>query len=231
MNGVALLSSSTLTSLKTRREMVIDILRKAILDGALLPGQTLNQDELALQLGISRTPIREALHTLAAEGLVQLQAHQVAVVPTLSSSEIDDIFAVRVILEGEAAFLGVPLLGENDMAHLRDLVASMREPGLDPAIWLPKNEDFHQTIYAASGLRRLCNLIAEERNAVRPYIAAAAFLLNRKASSDHADILDACERRDGLAAKQNTIHHLVETQSALKDWMQTRATTAPATTT
>ena len=95
-----------LSRYKTRSQIIHDALRREILLGTLCLGQELRQDEIAERFEVSRIPVREALQTLAAEGLVELRTHQKALVRKYSAKEIEDIFLVRSLLEPRAVRLG-----------------------------------------------------------------------------------------------------------------------------
>ena len=90
---------------RTRAQIVVDALRKEMLSGGLEPGQELSQDDLAARYGVSRIPVREALRSLAAEGLVELRPHRAPRVKLHSPEEIAELWWIRQILEPAAARL------------------------------------------------------------------------------------------------------------------------------
>ena len=92
---------------QTRQKVVVSRLREAILRGSFAPGERLDQKEISERLKVSRSPVREALRTLAAEGLVEVIPHRGAVVAELSPDELEEIVAIRSVLEGMAARLAV----------------------------------------------------------------------------------------------------------------------------
>lgn len=116
-------------------------LREAILDGRLRPGQRLLQDRLAEMLGVSRTPIREALQRLEREGLVRSVGRQGMVVAQLAAQDIEEIYDVREVLEGLAARLAASRISQAQLNTLRkslERMAGHAEKG-DARRWLEAN--------------------------------------------------------------------------------------------
>ncbi len=145
----------------TKLERGARILRQAILRGELQPGQQLKQQELAAQLGMSSTPIREVLRILEAEGLIERIPYQGAYVSEVSPQEAEEITPIRALLEGFAVQLGVPRLTEQDIETLEALTKGMEEAlsRMDFVQVRRLNYDFHTTIYQASGSPTLVNII------------------------------------------------------------------------
>lgn len=195
----------------TLEQFVVDSLREAILRGDLVPGQRLDQEELATQLGVSRSPVRIALRTLHTEGLVQLLPHRGAVVAELSIAELEEIYHIRAILEGTIIRSATPKCGAEELARCRQLLEEMEQP-LEPDRWVELNGEFHRTIYQASGRRRLLSMIDSLRHAsalyVHDYITTEEHL--QSACASHRRILEAIEQGDSLRAQEETEKHLHE---------------------
>src|SRR5438309_2138869 len=100
---------------QTTANLVADYLREQIVAGRLAPGQRLNVVQCANELGVSQTPAREALQLLAHEGLVVLHAYKEAAVASLSADEYEEIFIMRIGLEGLAAQLGAERISDDDI--------------------------------------------------------------------------------------------------------------------
>ena len=194
---------------QTRDGFVADRLREAILSGVLKPGQRLDQNEIAEALNVSRSPVREALRTLAAEGLVQILPHRGAIVAELSPEELEEIYAIRAVLEGMAARLAVPNM---DLARLEELETILHELNAtdDLDLWLELNRRFHHTIYQAAGRPRLLSLIENLRNTSAPYIRQYIDSSEHmeEAKESHQRIFEACARGDAAAARRETEKHL-----------------------
>lgn len=196
-------------ALKTRETYVAGKLRQAILRGQLKPGQRLDQNEIAEVLHVSRSPVREALRTLAAEGLVEVYPHRGAVVAELSTGELEEVYAIRAVLEGMAARMAAPHMDERRLAALEHILAQLNvTEDLDE--WVTHNRRFHHTIYGAVHRPRLMALIENLRNTSAPYIRnfVASPKHRHAARESHQRIFEACLARDGVAAQKATQKHL-----------------------
>jgi DNA-binding GntR family transcriptional regulator len=229
------LSLDVTAEYRTLQNIVTDQLRSAILSGRLGPGERLQHDEIARQLGVSRMPVREALRVLDGEGLVELRPHRGAVVVDLRPEDIAEVFEIRAMLEGRAAELAGPRLSEATLTRMRQILVEMerlgKRDGLSPGDlalaegrWLTLNTEFHTIIYPASGWPRLCTLIEAQRNVVQPHLRIAAAYLGRTESAhhEHAEILRAAEARDGKRLAELTVAHLRATATELIDYLASR---------
>ncbi|MFD7879500.1 GntR family transcriptional regulator [Streptomyces sp. NPDC059766] len=146
----------------TTQQFVLGELRRAITSGQLEPGAPVRQDALAERLGVSRLPLREALKTLEAEGLVRHEAHRGYFVAVLSLVDLREVYRLREILEAEA----VRQAGERwDAATMEALEAAQGEvetaaQAADVTAMTLANRDFHFILYEAAGMPRLVRLIA-----------------------------------------------------------------------
>ncbi len=208
---------------RTLQHIVTDQLRSAILGGRLGPGDRLQHDELARQLGVSRMPVREALRVLHSEGLVELRPHRGAIVVDLRPEEVGEIFEIRAMLEARAAELAAPQLTDETIAYLRDVLDELART-TDEERWQTLNTEFHTAIYPASGWPRLCALIDQQRNVVAPYNRLASVHLGRMASAhaEHQEILEAARHRDGKRLARLTVEHIRRTARELMDYLTTR---------
>ena len=206
---------------QTREEYVASRLRDAILRGDLAPGERLDENALAATLGVSRTPIRSALRVLAAESLVELHPHRGAIVNELSPDELNEVYLVRVILEGTAARLAAPNMDEERIAILEELASEM-ETVTDPDHWLSLNNQFHATIYQAANRPRMISIIDYVRNISAPYIRQFIEVREHMDSSreDHRRIIEACKLRDGKLAEQELKKHLQDVAQANVEFVE-----------
>jgi DNA-binding GntR family transcriptional regulator len=200
---------------KTREEFVATRLREAILRGDLAPGERLDESALAVALGVSRTPIRSALRVLAAESLVDLHPHRGAIVSELSPDELNEVYLVRMILEGTAARLAAPRMDAERIAVLEVLIQEL-ESTEDPDQWLAINNQFHATIYQAANRPRMLSIIEYVRNIATPYIRQFIEIREHMESSrdDHRRIFEACKKRDGQLAESEIRKHLQDVAQA-----------------
>jgi DNA-binding GntR family transcriptional regulator len=210
----------TLEPNRTLAQQVTERLRHAILAGKLTGGQTLRQEELAAQLGVSRIPVREALRQLEAEGFVVLQPHRGAVVATLSAEEAAEIYDIRAALEMQALRLAVPNLTAQALAQaeaILDKIDQLVEGEKGMARWAELNWQFHAALYAAAARPRLFELIRQLHDNVGRYLRGSLNLgaHAKPAQKQHRALLAACKKRDADAAVAILAQHLAATSQKL----------------
>jgi DNA-binding GntR family transcriptional regulator len=142
-------------------QALADAIRQEITDGRLSPGEALRQEELAVRFGTSRIPVREALRTLQAEGLVNYSPNRGATVAVVSDTEIQEMLEVRLALECHALWLAVPNMADADVAHARHILEEY-DAAPSPDAWSAMNWSFHWALYLPCDCRRLLDAI--ERN-------------------------------------------------------------------
>jgi len=196
---------------RTMQEIVYDTIRDAILGGRYRPGQRLVADELAKEIGVSRMPVREALHRLEATGLVTLTPHRGAVVNELSESEIIEIYHIRAVLDGLATRLAAPHLAKPDYdrlnAILDEMAAAAKLKDLDRVLRV--NRDFHQCIWQAAHAPRLHSLLENLYDASQRFRHISILLPGRleQLTQEHRRIAQALARGDVEKAERFAIEH------------------------
>ncbi len=205
-------------------DMIFTRLREAILNGTFKPGERLRQEDLAAQFGGSRIPVREALHRLAAGGLVALRPQRGAVVSGFSLEEIPEIYEIRAALDGLVTAMATPRVGTEDLAKLEDILAQMEalvHEG-DVRVWSQLDEDFHFTLYRASGRRQFLQMIENQYHHSKRYIYLAMTLSTGRegANVGHRAVFEAIRRRDASAARQAMEEHLLTMARLLTDYIQ-----------
>jgi len=187
----------------TSAERTLHALREMILGGELAPGTRLGEVELADRLGVSRTPIREALSRLAAEGLVELQPNRGARVATWTVAELEGVFDLRSTLEPQLTAFAVPNAGDDDVEELADLAQRMVDVGtpgpqqnLDALV--PLNRAFHDRLVALADHPTLATALA---GAIHPPIVLRNFHAYDEASlrrslAHHVEIVAALRAGD-----------------------------------
>ena len=140
---------------KPLREVVFENMRKAIIEGVLKPGERLMEIQLSEQLGVSRTPIREAIRMLELEGLVVMLPRKGAYVANISKKDLMDILEVRVGLEGLAAYCATDRMTEDHIRMLEIISKDLEEAVYknDVETMLAKDEEFHTLIFEATGTK------------------------------------------------------------------------------
>jgi DNA-binding GntR family transcriptional regulator len=207
MNSAKLKISSD--GFKTREELVTDAIREAILNGRFRPGDKLDQTELAEELNVSRSPVREALRTLAAEELITHVPHRGAVVTVRSIAELEQLLFIRSLLEGAAAKRAITHMTDERLQQLSQIIdEGIETTDMERALAL--NNLFHTTIYETIDQPLVVDLIQSLRNKVAPYNRLYLDLEGKKdqAWNAHKRIFIACEARDGDMAEQETKQHL-----------------------
>jgi DNA-binding GntR family transcriptional regulator len=199
---------------------VFERLRRLILEGEYVPNERLVEEQLAERLGVSRTPIRQALTMLEAEGLVEIAPNKGAMVCSFTIEDVWDIYDLRAVLEGHAARRAADRIHEDELARLRSLAADMENisPGRflgheEEIRWLvATNQEFHGTIVSASRNGRLGKLI---RRTVEVPLMFKAFYWygqheRRISNHYHRQILGALEAGDGERAEIIMREHVYE---------------------
>lgn len=213
--------SLSMATLSPRRmtDQVTRILRDRIVEGDLVPGTRIDVSLLAAELGISRTPVREAILQLETAGLVVRQPYRGTVVAGVDPNRLEEVTALRIDLEGRATLLGVPRLSEADidrMTQLLDELESRRhDEDFSRGVFNELNRAFHGVVYAAADsptLRRVIELLGAEADRMRLHFDVPAPL----AEAHHREILDACRRRDAEGAARSTRRHLLESYLAMR---------------
>jgi DNA-binding GntR family transcriptional regulator len=142
---------------QTKAAAAYQEVRRQILSGVLEPGSIVNQEVLATSLGLSTTPVREALRLLEAEGFVTFKAHHDLVVASLTRRELSDVLNLRLELDPYAASLATKHASDGDRRLALEL--AHRPAPQDPRDQLGANRLFHRTIYAASGNQILTQVL------------------------------------------------------------------------
>jgi DNA-binding GntR family transcriptional regulator len=138
-----------------------EVIREAIIEGRLEPGRRLKEEELARELGISRTPVREALLMLQAEGLVVATPNRGATVRVHAAPDLEDLYELRALLEGYAARRAAERIARRDLTLLRRSCDRFDrlDPGLDLRGVVRENLFFHNTILEVAASERLSELV------------------------------------------------------------------------
>lgn len=197
---------------KALHEEAIDRLRDLIVQGELAAGARLNERVLCEKLGISRTPLREAIKLLAAEGLVDLLPNRGAVVAALDTGRLSETLQVMGALEGLAGELAcrhAPQASIADIRRLHEKMLAMHKRG-DLAGYFRHNQAIHQSIVEASGNPVLANLYRQLNTTARRarYMANLSKERWDAAVREHEAILTALEARDVRTLKRLLRDHL-----------------------
>jgi DNA-binding GntR family transcriptional regulator len=198
--------------------MVADVIRDGILEGRLRPGDRLKEDMLAKELAVSRTPVREAIAMLQAEGLLEAQQHRGAQVRSYTPSELEEIYDLRSILEGYAARRAATRITPRELARLRSSVEKIEKlKPKDLEHLVQQNGIFHDTILQAADSQRLVAMVTQTRALPLIYQSYAWYTPEQLSLSleYHRRVLAALERHDAEQAEHDMRHHLFNAKEAL----------------
>ncbi|MCW2268791.1 HTH-type transcriptional repressor CsiR [compost metagenome] len=205
------------------RSVIEERLRSAILDGRLVPGQALRQQELATLFGVSRMPVREALRQLEAQSLLQVVAHKGAVVAPLIGEDAMDTYALRVILESEALRQSVPRLGPEDITLARSYIAQLENETRHAEIGR-LNRLFHMCLYSKASNKKLLRLIEIELNEEERFLRfhLSSMGLGKLTQDDHNALVDAASDKSVEDAIHILERHLNKAEITIKAYLNSR---------
>jgi DNA-binding GntR family transcriptional regulator len=201
------------------RDEVFTSLRNAILSGHFKPGERLVEKDLAEQLDISRTPIREALRKLELEGLVAYEPRKGVVVVGVSSDDALEIYMIRAVLEGLAAKLAANKRTKDELNKLKKLLFGMEECIQKDKIskLTSLHASFHTFIAELSKSPRLYQMIISLHDYVKNFAEIPCYLPGRllRGWEEHKEIVDAIDNRDDARAENAARNHIMQAKDSL----------------
>ncbi|MEY4256091.1 MAG: hypothetical protein RLZZ141_1318, partial [Pseudomonadota bacterium] len=214
--------------MSTASARAYDLIRSLILEGRFAPGERLKEEELTDLCGVSRTPVREGLRRLAIEGLVVVTPHQGAQVAAIGDGELEEIYALRAMIEGHAAGRAALLIAEQDIAKLKALASEMEAAVRDAnrhevgaaelnARFTPANSEFHRIILDAAMSPRLAamaSLVVEIPLILRTLARYSEEELMRSLQH-HRELIAAFEARDEDWARSVMRSHVLAASHAV----------------
>lgn len=216
--------TSNTSGYRTMTGVAYDALRHRILTGELPAGERIDQDTEADRLNASRMPVREALRRLETEGLVEIVPHRGAVVRPLSVDDLEDLYVMRIALEGTAGRLGAEKLTDADLDKMRQLLPEMGEivERSDPKAWLDIDWVFHEALYQAAHHPRLLRTIHGLREEARRYRTVGLSLpqVLEVSLQEHREMIEAGKRHDGAEVERLIRIALERTRSELRQMLE-----------
>lgn len=189
-----------------RPDEIASALRRAVHERAIPPGHALNQDVLARQYGVSRIPLREALRTLAGEGLVIMKPGLGAVVTELRPEEVEELYGLRLSLEPPLAEGIIDHVRRHDSDELAALVDTMAAFGTEQSEeWSSANYRFHRRLYELSEQRHAVRLVVQVLNLVEPYVRMHAHVLGSRPRMQQTRAATVAALRAGHAAQLHDV--------------------------
>lgn len=189
-------------------------IRSQILNGDIRPGSRLPEETVARQIGLSRTPVRGALHRLVTEGLIEFRRNVGAIVRVLPAEEIDQLLQVRVVMEGLAAELAAQYASQETIERLDALCQEMIEIAsrdLPDLVQIARlNNEFHFLLISSCGnihVRRIAELLGNLNVALRSYSIFTRAVL-RRSMGQHAELVEALKARNPRWARAVMMAHI-----------------------
>ncbi len=200
------------------RPPIAEILRESIRLGLLEPGKPLIQASIAEAMGVSRIPVREALHALAAEGLVTYSKDGGAYVIDLAPDDVGELWALRGLLESHMASGIVRTSTPADVAVLREIVEAMDD--LDGPAWSDSNFTFHKELHRLSDMPQVADVAGRVLTKAEPYSRLAVSVLHVEGGGnvDHRKMVDALAAGDDAELARLLLHHHERASAALLEY-------------
>ncbi len=190
---------------------VYDILKAMIINGEIKPGEKLQEDELTVKLGVSRTPVRQAISALAHDNLLDIIPRKGAFVVKLSEQDIIEIYDIRMVLEGLAARLATPIIPEKDLEEMTDILKKA-EAALedDPDQAINADAMLHDLIISNCRNLRLKKIIDGLRDQVHSFRVQEGHQIEvvREVMKERWDILNALKMRDAKKVEELVSRHI-----------------------
>jgi DNA-binding GntR family transcriptional regulator len=208
------------TPARDRSESAYARIRAAIREGSLAPGERLTEVDLAARFGVSRTPVRQAIARLEAEGLLTHEARRGLAVTRPDHQQVVELYVMREVLEGAAARLAAQHASETEIAAMAEIVAQEPDAFGDARALTAVNQRLHGLLYLAAHNRYLLRSLEQ--------LAATMSLLPtllthggraEQAHAEHRAILTAIGGRDGAGAEAAARHHARAAQKHRLAWM------------
>lgn len=195
-------------------EDIRDSLQERILSGEFRDGEALVQDVLAEEYGVSRMPVREALRQLEACGLVSMQTHRGAVITSIPTEQVEELFELRVLIETDMLARAVWRMTDSDIAEAREVLGELEQSYRrgDMASWGRLNWAFHRRLYLPAGRPQTLAVLQGINLRVERYIRLHLLITDGldTAEREHREILRLCALRDAEAAVAYLKLHILD---------------------
>lgn len=203
---------------QTLQYKVTTKLREVILKGEFKWGDRLIQEEWAAKLGVSRMPIRDALRQLEIEGLVRIEPRRGAIVIPITAEDIEEIYHLRALLEGEALERSIPYLEQEDLQTLEDYHEKMQALGKDEddiREYMELNKEFHKVLYQGCPWRRIHQMIDILWTGIPLYTPSIIPDRLQDAHKEHEEIITAIKNNRTKEARVILENHILRTKQHL----------------
>lgn len=204
---------------------LVERIRPLIVESQLVPGSKVPEKDLCEQFNVSRTPLREALKVLAAEGLVRLEPNRGAWVTSVTIEEVNEVFPILTVLEALSGELACNLITDAEILEVRQLHNNMMQSyrDRDLAAYFKTNQEIHRAILLAARndtLTNSCQALTARMQRAR-YVANMSEERWSKAVSEHEQIIKMLEARDGGRLGIVLVEHMRNKQESVLRWLRT----------
>jgi DNA-binding GntR family transcriptional regulator len=213
----------------TTAAWILENLRSAILQGSIPAHSLVRQDEIAATYGVSRMPVREAIRSLEAEGLVIARPNRGSFVAPLDPDDAAEIFDIRASLEALALRRSIPAMDDTKKKAAADALAALEQAQAKPDASSDLHRDFHLSLYAGAG-SRLLRLIGQHIDAAERYLRLEATLVGTMDEDryEHRALLEATITGDVRGATRLIERHVAGTGLEIAELLRARALQSPA---
>lgn len=211
-------------AIKTVSGIAQERIREAILRGTLPPGTRIDQNQLAADLNTSLIPVREALKSLASEGLIQIIPRRGAFVADFSLKDLEDLYEARMMFEGQVAAKAAALLTDDQIEELRaiciEMSSALAHSSYDDFTRL--NREFHFLIYHAADNHHLTDMLSGLWDMAERYRYRYQYILDEHdtVNADHQEIVDACAAHDAARLRIAIDNHILRTLNGMRQLAQ-----------
>jgi len=218
------LSPVKLESYKPLREIVFETMREAIIKGQLKPAERLMEVQLAEEMGVSRTPVREAIRKLELEGFVVMVPRKGAYVAGISTRDITEVFEIRAALESVASGLAAERITEEELEELERLLVKVAECAKkgDVDKVIKYDTDFHDCLYKASRNNRLVQIISNLREQIQRFRKTSLASPGRLKDTlkEHQRIVEAISERNVQLAHDLALEHIESAENSMLEALE-----------
>lgn len=223
------LSTINLEGYQPLRDMVFDVLMNAIMSGQLSPGERLLEVQLAEEMGVSRTPVREAIRRLELEGFVVMLPRKGAYVAGLSIDDVENVYEIRTALETLAVRLAAQRMVDEDYRRLDELVERMQATWQEGDVdaWVKLDANFHELLYRFSRNDRLVQLMSNVMEQISRYriLSLANVEVRHNSLAEHQEVISALRLRDSEEAAAAAARHIENTKLSLVKMLENKFAT------
>ena len=216
----------TLDSYKPLREIVFETLRDAIINQTLEPGERLMEIQLAEEMGVSRTPVREAIRKLELEGLVIMVPRKGAYVAGISVKDIHEVFEVRACLEGLAASLAAQRMTPEELDEMEKslFIEAGETEGNNLRSIVEIDTSFHDLLYKAARNEKLLQMVNNLQEQLQRFRSASLARPGRSktALDEHRKILAALALRNAKMTQKLAIEHIENAETAMMESIESQ---------